>query len=148
MTERPQSPNSATFFGQGTQQLDDWIAVASDGSITAFSGKVELGTGTRTALTQIVAEELDVRLERVYLIMGDTARTPDEGYTAGSMTIYRSGSLLRQAAAEARYILLEMAAVRLDALSDELSVVDGVISVRNDPERSDRLRRIDGRQAV
>ena len=141
MTERNQPPNPATsraetFFGQGTHQLDDWIAVAPDGSINAYSGKVELGTGTRTALTQIVAEELDVRFERVHLIMGDTACTPDEGYTAGSMTIYRSGTLLRQAAAEARRVLLEMAVAYLDATPNEVVIRDGVISVQDDPERA------------
>ncbi len=73
-----------SFFGRLTTRLDDWLAIEPDGMITAFSGKVELGTGTRTALTQIVAEELDVPFERVRLVMGDTARTPDEGYTAGS----------------------------------------------------------------
>ncbi|HEY9528509.1 MAG TPA: molybdopterin cofactor-binding domain-containing protein, partial [Anaerolineales bacterium] len=70
---------------QQAQELDDWIAIEPDGTITAFSGKVELGTGVRTALAQIVAEELDVPLARVRMVMGDTALTPDEGYTAGSM---------------------------------------------------------------
>src|ERR1044071_7282219 len=78
--------------GELSNWLDDWLAIATDGTITAFSGKVELGTGVRTALAQIVAEELDVPLERVQMIMGDTARTPDEGYTAGSMTISSSGT--------------------------------------------------------
>src|SRR5512146_3048208 len=97
------------------------------GTITAFSGKVELGTGVRTALAQIVAEELDVPFERVQMIMGDTALTPDEGYTAGSMTISGSGTALRNAAAEARRVMLEMAAERLDASLDELTVRDGII---------------------
>ena len=71
------------FWGQLTNWLDDWLAINPDGTVTAFSGKVELGTGVRTALAQIVAEELEVRFERVYMVMGDTERTPDEGYTAG-----------------------------------------------------------------
>jgi nicotinate dehydrogenase subunit B len=118
------------------QQLDDWIAIETDGMITAFSGKVELGTGVRTALAQIVAEELDVPLARVRMVMGDTALTPDEGYTAGSMTISSSGTALRLAAAEARRALLEMAAEQLDASLHELSVRDGAITVAHDPERS------------
>ena len=123
-------------WGEVSNWLDDWIAIESDGTITAFSGKVELGTGVRTALAQIVAEELDVPIERVQMIMGDTARTPDEGYTAGSMTISSSGTALRQAAAEARYTLLEMAAERLHAHIEELSLHDGVITVVRFPERS------------
>src|SRR5688572_13732394 len=111
------------------QQLDDWIAIEPNGGITAYSGKVELGTGVRTALAQIVAEELGVPFERVHLVMGDTARTPDEGYTAGSMTLQTSGMALRQAAAEARLALLEMASDRLDATLEELTIEQGVIRV-------------------
>jgi nicotinate dehydrogenase subunit B len=118
------------------QQLDDWIAIDLDGGITAYSGKVELGTGVRTALAQIVAEELDVPFERVHLVMGDTARTPDEGYTAGSMTLQTSGMALRQAAAEARLALLEMASDRLDATLEELTIEQAVIQVARRPERS------------
>jgi nicotinate dehydrogenase subunit B len=124
-----------SFWGELTDELDDWIHIERDGTITAFSGKVELGTGTRTALTQIVAEELDLPFERVHLIMGDTERTPDEGVTAGSMTIISSGDALRQASAEARRILLNQAVNQLDATLDELIFDEGIISVRKDPER-------------
>src|SRR5512135_2563133 len=78
------SGRAEAFRGQLTSQLDDWLAFEPDGTILAFSGKVELGTGVRTALAQIVAEELDVPFGRVRMVMGDTALTPDEGYTAGS----------------------------------------------------------------
>ncbi|HEY5269174.1 MAG TPA: molybdopterin cofactor-binding domain-containing protein [Anaerolineales bacterium] len=118
-----------------TNWLDDWLAINPDGTVTAFSGKVELGTGVRTALAQIVAEELEVPLERVHMVMGDTERTPDEGYTAGSMTISSSGTALRNAAAEARRLLLKMAAKRLDARLDELTVQDGLISLIRHPEQ-------------
>jgi nicotinate dehydrogenase subunit B len=121
---------------EGNNGLDDWLAIGTDGTITAFSGKVEIGTGVRTALAQIVAEELDVPLERVQMVMGDTALTPDEGYTAGSMTIHTSGTALRQAAAEARRAMLEMASEQLDANLEELSIQDGVIMVTHDPKRS------------
>jgi nicotinate dehydrogenase subunit B len=117
-------------------QVDDWIAIEPDGTVTVFSGKVELGTGVRTALAQIVAEELDVPIERVRMVMGDTARTPDEGYTAGSKTIELGGYALRQASAEARRALLEMASDRLDAAVDELVVRDGVISVSHHPAQT------------
>src|SRR6185436_12830578 len=123
-------------WGEVSDWLDDWIAIEPDGTITAFSGKVELGTGVRTALAQIVAEELDVSVERVHMVRGDTDRTPNEGYTAGSMTISGSGTALRRAAAQARFAMLEMAAERLDANVDELSIDDGVITVAGDPQRS------------
>ena len=134
--ERAGSGRREAAWGEVSDWLDDWIAIEPDGTITAFSGKVELGTGVRTALAQIVAEELDVPLERMHMVMGDTARTPNEGYTAGSMTISGSGTALRRAAAEARHAMLKMAAERLDATMDELSVRDGLITVARDPKRS------------
>lgn len=130
------SGRTEAFWGELTNRLDDWLTFEPDGTVLASSGKVELGTGVATALAQIVAEELDVPFERVRMVMGDTARTPDEGITAGSMTINASGTALRQAAAEARRILLEMACERLDAHPGELDVQDGVISVAHDPDRS------------
>ena len=136
------------FWGDLTTWLDDWLAINPDGTVTAFSGKVELGTGVRTALAQIVAEELDVPLERVHMVMGDTERTPDEGYTAGSMTISSSGTALRNAAAQARRLMLEMAAERLDARPEELTVQAGLISLDPQSGAKDHLCRIDGRKTI
>src|SRR5688572_33484351 len=82
------------------RQLDDWVVIEPDGRVTIFSGKVELGTGVSTALAQIAAEELDVSLESIRLVMGDTGRTPDEGHTTGSKTLQIAGAALRHAAAE------------------------------------------------
>ncbi len=130
------SGRAEAFGGRVTSQLDDWLRFEPDGTILAFSGKVELGTGVRTALAQIVAEELDVPFERVQMVMGDTARTPNEGFTAGSMTIQSSGSALRNAAAEARRALLEMASERLDATVAELEIRDGVIVVSRHPDQT------------
>jgi CO/xanthine dehydrogenase Mo-binding subunit len=127
--------NRQSFWGAPTRELDDWLAIEPDGTVTAYSGKVELGTGVRTALAQIVAEELDVPLASVRLVMGDTARTPNEGYTAGSQTIERSGVALRNAAAEARRALIELAAERLEAAPGDLEVRDGVVAVRGSPNR-------------
>src|SRR5919199_1702145 len=79
-----------------------WSEVGTDGTVTVFTGKVELGGGVTTGLAQIVAEELDVPLNRVSMVMGDTARTPDQGLTAGSQTIAGAGPTLRQVAADAR----------------------------------------------
>jgi nicotinate dehydrogenase subunit B len=139
-TERFERSGSSTWTEAGAlekaNQVDQWLAIELDGTVTVFSGKVELGTGVETALAQIVAEELDVPFERVRMVMGDTARTPDEGYTAGSKTIRFGGFALRQASAEARQALLEMASDRLDAALDELVVRDGVISVSHHPMRT------------
>jgi len=137
--EKGQNPASSSrresFFGELSDRLDDWLRFEPDGTVLASSGKVELGTGVATALAQIVAEELDVPIERVRMVMGDTARTPDEGITAGSLTVNTSGTALRNAAAEARRILLDMASRELDANLNELAVQDGVISVTQHPDR-------------
>jgi CO/xanthine dehydrogenase Mo-binding subunit len=132
--QETQAPQRAVW-GAASTWLDDWVAIEPDGTVVAFSGKVDVGTGVRTALVQIVAEELDMPLERVRLVMGDTGRTPDEGYTAGSMTVQMGGALLRRAAAEARLALLERAAERLAAPLDALAIHDGMVVVRAEPER-------------
>jgi nicotinate dehydrogenase subunit B len=87
-------------------QLDSWLIIGKDGRVTVMTGKVELGTGVSTALRQIVAEELDYPFEKINWIQGDTANTVDQAPTFGSQTIKRSGSQLRQAAAEAKATLL------------------------------------------
>ncbi len=122
-------------WGAPSAQLDDWLSIAPDGTVTVFSGKVELGTGVRTALAQIVAEELDVPLASIRMVMGETSRTPNEGYTAGSKTVQLAGSLLRYAAAEARQALLERAADELEAPLDELVIADGTIFHPEQPAR-------------
>jgi CO/xanthine dehydrogenase Mo-binding subunit len=116
-------------------QLDSWLVIAADGSITVFSGKVELGTGLSTALRQIVAEELDAPFERITWVQGDSDRTVDQGSTTGSQSVKRGGAQLRQAAAEARAALLEMASSQLGAPVDSLAVANGVVSVRGGTRR-------------
>src|SRR5689334_19766824 len=111
------------------KELDSWVAVTQDGSITMFTGKVDIGTGTRTALAQIVAEELDVPFSRITMAMGDTAKTVDQGRTVGSSTIPRGGAQLRQAAAAARQQLLKLASAQLGVPAEELAVSDGIVSV-------------------
>ena len=112
--------------------VDSYLAIGVDGRITVYSGKVDLGTGLRTALTQIVAEELDVPLDQVTLIQGDTLLTPDQGPSFGSLSIQNGGAQLRQAAATARRALLERAAVKFNTDASTLSIRDGVIV---DPNR-------------
>ncbi|MGP0090342.1 MAG: molybdopterin cofactor-binding domain-containing protein [Xanthobacteraceae bacterium] len=113
---------------QDNRLLDAWIRINADGSATVFTGKVELGQGAVTALAQIAAEELDLPLGRVTMVSGDTARTPDEGFTSGSLSIESSGTALRLAGAEVRAILIGLAAERLGVPAEGLSVSDGVIS--------------------
>src|ERR1700722_18075725 len=114
--------------------VDSYLAIGPDGQITVYSGKVDLGTGLRTALTQIVAEELDVPLGQVTLIQGDTLLTPDQGPSFGSLSIQNGGAQLRQAAATARRALLERAAMKFKTDASTLSIRDGVIIGANGRE--------------
>src|SRR5438094_4733009 len=122
---RPASPVEAVKF-------ETFIKITADGSVTAFNGHVDLGTGIRTALGQIVAEELDVSFARVTVVLGDTARVPNQGPTIASETIQITAVPLRKAAAQARHYLLARAAQRLelpaqDLAVDELAIEDGLI---------------------
>jgi len=121
--------------GMDPTVLDSWMAIAKDGTVTVFTGKVELGTGVVTALAQVVAEELDVRFDKVYMDSGDTDKAVDQGVTAAARTIERGGVQLRQASAAARQELLKLASARLDSPVDKLTVTDGVVSVAGNPSK-------------
>jgi CO/xanthine dehydrogenase Mo-binding subunit len=110
----------------GNRMLSGWLRIDADGTVTIFSGKIELGQGIGTALAQIAADELDVDLKRISLVHGDTALTPNEGQTAGSQSVQDSGGAVRFACAEARAMLLAAAAAKLG--TTELKVVDGTIT--------------------
>jgi nicotinate dehydrogenase subunit B len=110
-------------------ELDTWVRIDDAETVTVFSGKSEHGQGLRSMLARIGADELDVALERVRVETADTAHGLDEGLTAGSTSTQESGAALRQAAAEARARLLELAAAELGADPRELRVDDGTISV-------------------
>ncbi|MGH7926610.1 MAG: molybdopterin cofactor-binding domain-containing protein, partial [Candidatus Binatia bacterium] len=112
--------------------LDSWLAITPDGLVTFYTSKVEIGTGTITALAQIVAEELDVPVARIKMDSGDTSRTIEQGSTVGSRSIQRAGPQVRQAAAAARQELLKLAAARLGVPDSKLTVVDGIVSVPGD----------------
>jgi CO/xanthine dehydrogenase Mo-binding subunit len=101
-------PGADRFLGKplDVKQVDAFLVIHADDSITLFSGKVDMGTGGRIAMRQILGEELDVPLERITMIEGDTALTPDQGSTSGSYGIARGGTQLRQVAATARQTLL------------------------------------------
>ena len=113
------------------RMLDAWIRINTDGTATIFPGKVELGQGITTALTQIAAEELDLSLGRVRVLTTDTSYSPNEGVTSGSQSIEYGGTALRLASAEVRGILLDLAAKRFGVSADTLTVADGTIGSRD-----------------
>ena len=115
--------------------VDSFLVIGRDGRITVFTGKVDLGTGTRTALAQMAADELDVAFERIDMVMGDTATTPDQWLTGANLTIFQGGAELRRAAASAREALVAKGAERLGVPASELAVEDGVIRVKTNPSR-------------
>jgi len=110
--------------------VDGFLAIGADGTITVFCGKVDLGQGLRIAFRQMVAEELGCAVDRIVLVEGDTALTPDQGPTAGSTGITRGGVQIRQAAATAREALLGLAAERLGRARTELIAVEGAVRPR------------------
>ena len=108
------------------RMLNAWLRIDADGTVTIFTGKIELGQGIGTALAQIAADELDVDLKRIRMMHGDTGVTPNEGQTAGSLSVENSGTAVRYACAEAREMLLAAAASKLG--TQDLKVVDGTIN--------------------
>jgi nicotinate dehydrogenase subunit B len=126
--------------------LDTWIRVDPADTITLFTGKVELGQGLKTAIARIGAEELDVGLTRVRVATADTAHGLNELFTVGSQSMEESGAAMRQAAAEARRHLLELAAARLDAPLDRLDVSDGCVTVRGTDRRTTYWQLLGGRR--
>ena len=117
------------------EALDAWLAIGRDGRVTVYSGKVDLGTGTRTALAQIAADELDVPFERIETVMGDTGTTPDQWMTGANLTIAQGGAELRRAAASARLALVARAAQRLGVPATDLIVDGGVVRARGNPSK-------------
>jgi nicotinate dehydrogenase subunit B len=113
--------------GTASGGLETFVEITADGIVTAWNGHVDLGTGIRTALAQIVAEELDVSFARIVVVLGDTSRGPDQGATIASETIQITAVPLRKAAAQARHFLLARAAEKLELPESELTIEDGLI---------------------
>jgi len=109
------------------KEVDAFLAVNTDGTVTVFCGKVDLGQGLRVAIPQIAAEELGIGLDKIKYVEGDTALTPNQGRTSGSNGIQRGGMQIRQAAATARKALIELAAKRLNVSATDLVVADGAV---------------------
>jgi nicotinate dehydrogenase subunit B len=128
-------------FAQGSKpplmpdQLSSYIAVNADGTVSAFFGKMDMGQGLFVAIGQMVAEELDVPFKAVTVIMGDTATSVNQGGASGSTGIQNGGKQMRMAAAEARRVLVEMAAAKLALPFEALTVTDGVVHAKDDPSK-------------
>ncbi|HEY0912752.1 MAG TPA: molybdopterin cofactor-binding domain-containing protein, partial [Bradyrhizobium sp.] len=136
-SERPEpqgslSPGSLSVVRpSATGGNETFIKITAAGAVTAYNGHVDLGTGIRTALGQIVAEELDVSFARVIVVLGDTTRVPNQGATIASETIQVTAIPLRKAAAQARLFLLARAAERLELPLGDLAVEDGLVRGHN-----------------
>ena len=110
-----------------SRRLSAWIRIEADRRVTLLVGKVELGQGIVTALAQICADEIDVDMARVSVISGDTALVPNQGVTAGSFSMPNGGTAVRHAAAEARQVMIELAAAKLGKPAEGMKVEDGVV---------------------
>ena len=128
-----QAPRAHAQLGKtiDSREVDGFLAVNADGSVTIYSGKVDLGQGLRIAIPQMAAEELGIGVERIVLVEGDTALTPDQGATGGSSGVMRGGVEIRQAAATAREALIAMAATRTGRPATDLDAVGGEVEPRS-----------------
>lgn len=127
-TELLQEPARLAGRPSYPSDFNAYLRIGPEGRVTCFVGKVELGQGAMTALPMLLAEELDVALDSVDIVMGDTDLCPWDMGTFGSLTIRQFGPVLRGAGAEARAVLLQMAAERLGSPVERLKVKDGVVT--------------------
>jgi nicotinate dehydrogenase subunit B len=116
-------------------QLDSYLAIETDGTVTVFYGRIDGGQGLETSIAQMVAEEIEVPFERVRMVMSDTFRTVNMGGASGAQGVAKSGMQLRSCAAEARQLMVAMAAETLGVPADRLTVSDGVIHAEADPAK-------------
>src|SRR6188508_489527 len=108
-------------------EVDAFLAVNGDGTVTLYSGKVDLGQGLRISMPQIAAEELGIGIDKIKYVEGDTLLTPDQGRTSGSNGIQIGGMQIRQAAATARKGLIDLAAQKLNAKPEDLTITEGKV---------------------
>lgn len=140
----PQSPNNPDLLADS---LDAYLAIDKDGRVDVFYGAIDGGQGLETAITQMVADELDVPLAAIHMVLGDTRRTLNMGGASGAQGVSRRGTSLMKAAAQARQILVAEAARTFAVPASELDVRDGVIYSRNDPSRRISYAQIIGGQS-
>lgn len=131
----PGSASGAVKPPLSPDQLDSFIKVMEDNTVTAYFGKMDMGQGVDVAIAQIVAEELDVPVARVTVVMGDTYLTVNQGGASGSTGVEQGGIPLRNAAAEARRILVDLGSKKLGLPADQLTVIDGVVTAAGDPTK-------------
>ena len=124
--------------------LDTWLSIDASNQVTVYVGKVDLGTGTKTALSQIAAEELSIPFDKVTMVMGDTGTTPDQWITGAALTIQQGGSELRIAAASARAALLDRAAQKWQVPVSSLKIANGVVTDSTNPARKASLAELIG----
>jgi hypothetical protein len=131
--QEPSIASSLSLPGslKGAPTLDSWISINASGSVIVFTGKCELGQGIKTALSQIAAEELNVPIGMITLVTSDTDRTANEGFTSGSQSMQDSGTAILHAAAQARELLIGLAARRLSFPAEQLKAQDGAIVAPN-----------------
>src|SRR5579884_107130 len=131
------SPSGGGFSSANIpKDVDAWLKVGQDGTISLFTGKVEFGQGIQTAFGQLVADELDVPFSSVQVIMGSTDQTPYDNPTVGSQSMRATGPLVRQAAAELRQWLLELASEQLGAPPEALGTANGSVIVSGQPDQA------------
>jgi nicotinate dehydrogenase subunit B len=116
-------------------QLSSYISIETDGTVVAYYGKIDGGQGLGTAIAQMVAEEIDVPFERVRVVMGDSALTLDMGGASAAIGVSHGGMVLRRTAAEARRLLIELAATSLGVPADQLATADGFVQAKTDPSK-------------
>src|SRR5215468_2732622 len=131
-----QQTNASLIRSLDLRQLDTWLAIHPDNTATVYIGFAELGQGASTALLQVAAEELDLDMSQVRSVQLDTTVTPNQGGTYSSAAINRGSPQIRNAAAEARLALLELASKKLDTPVDRLIVSKGVVSISGDARRT------------
>jgi nicotinate dehydrogenase subunit B len=136
----PSAPNPSPA------RLDAWLRIGTDNHVRVFTGKVDIGMGVETALMQIVADELDIPVNSIEMVMGDTAATPDQGGVGGSTSISSGAKPLRNAAAAARMVLLQSASKLLGAPVAQLEVRNGVVHVKGSALRMSYGAVINGRE--
>lgn len=127
-------------------RINAWLEVLADGRVRVLTGKTEIGQGIRTAVAQLAAEELDLPMERVEVVLAETGRTPDERYTSGSASIESSGMSIRYAAAAARQQLLELAAQQLKVKVSQLRMADGVVHTSDGKRQLTFIQMLKGKQ--
>jgi CO/xanthine dehydrogenase Mo-binding subunit len=128
-------------------KLSSYISIEADGTVVGYYGKIDGGQGLSTTFSQMIAEEIDVPYERVTLVIGDTGRTVDMGGATAGNAVRQAGPIMRQTAAEARRVLVEMASRSLNIPAADLTVTDGVVHAKADPsKRITYAQLIGGRQ--